>query len=150
MTKASDFYHSKVVIDSSVLLKAFLNEEGSEQVSQLLAMHKQNECTLLAPKLLLFEFMNIINRIITKEKQVKTAIKLFESIDIALLDLDSQSIFEASKRVHKKSKSSFYDSSFHALAKTLSATFLTADLQYFNAHKDEGNIALFSTSESKE
>lgn len=137
-------YRNKlVVIDNSVMLKPFLKEESGELIEELFKMHMAKELTLMAPRLIEYEFLNVLARSVIEEN-VHSILETFRLIQLAYFDLDPSSVDEAVEKVCKNPKLSYYDAAYHALAKSMGATFLTADERYYEIMKCEGNIALLA------
>lgn len=137
------FYHKIVIIDNSIILKAFLNEKGCEEVRELFQMAFQKELTLLAPSLIIFEFLNAISKSYSSMDDVLTAYKQFKKIDIGIIDPDEKNVNKALMYIFNEPKISYYDASYHALAKDFDAVFLTADEKFYNLMKRKGNVELF-------
>lgn len=137
------FYHKIVIIDNSIILKAFLNEKGCEEVRKLFQMAFQKELTLLAPTLITFEFLNAISKSYSSMDDVLTAYKQFKKIDIGIIDPDEKNVNKALMYIFNEPKISYYDASYHALAKDFDAVFLTADEKFYNLMKRKGNVELF-------
>ncbi|MFH1218701.1 MAG: type II toxin-antitoxin system VapC family toxin [Candidatus Peregrinibacteria bacterium] len=137
------FFHKVVIMDNSVLLKAFYNEEGAEQVRKLLNMSIKKECTLLAPALLEFEFLNSISKSYNNFTDVDKAYNKFKKLDIGMINPTDKYVMEAILDVYNVSQISYYDASYHALARDLDAVFLTADKKYYDLMKKKGHVELF-------
>ena len=139
--KRNKFFHKVVVMDASVLIKPFLMEEGYEQINELIAMHLDHELTILATPLLVFEFLNVISRAVEKDK-VKSAYLEFKGLGIGIIKPDDKFVYNAIEKVSSNHKISYYDASYHALAKDMDGVFLTADKKYYELMKKEGNVEL--------
>lgn len=142
--KLEEFFKKVIIIDASVLIKEILEENGSDLVDELVQAHLKGELTLMSTPLLTFEFFNVISRAIADDGEVKVAFQRFKKMKIGKLDPDDKNIYWAITNVCKNSKISYYDASYHALAKSLDGIFLTADERYYDLMKHEGNIQFFS------
>jgi predicted nucleic acid-binding protein len=137
-------FHKVIVVDTSVLIKGFLKEKGSEKVDELIKMAYKKELTLLAPTLLVFEFLNVMGMATSDTEKVIEAYKKLKKIGVSFIDPDENHIFEAVKFLCENRGISYYDSSYHALAKDFDAIFLTADKKYYEVAKSKGRVELFA------
>ncbi len=136
------FLKKVIIIDTSVLIKPFLNEPGSEKVLELFKLAAEKKLSLLSPKLMVFEFLNVLCKNIKDPAKVKAAYQDFEDTEIGILDIDIDNLHEAIEISCSDKQISFYDASYHALAKQFNGIFLTADKKYFDLMKKKGNIEL--------
>jgi len=139
--KLSDFSHTNVVIDNSLLAKAFLEEEESDFVRKLLKMGLNYQVNIMAPSLIFFELVNVLSKALKDPDKTMLALNRFKKFVISIVDPEMKTVSEILKDVCSK-KISYYDASYHALAKDFDATFLTADREYYEIMKDRGNIML--------
>ena len=137
------FFHQRVVIDTSVLLKAFLKEEGSDVVDELLKMHLKRELTLLATPLIIFEFLNVMSKTTSDPQKVSLAFKKIKKLGIAMIEIEDKYVNKAIFDVCEHPDISYYDASYHALAEDLDAIFLTADKKYYTSMNWKGKVELF-------
>lgn len=142
--RLKEFYHQRIIIDSSVLIKVFRNEKESDFVAEIIKMADKKETSILAPSLLHYEFSNVITRSNHKIEEVNESLKSFKKMGIGILPLDDSAISKAIKYCCEDPKISFYDAAYHAMAKDMNAIFLTADEKYYNSAKKRGNIKLLS------
>lgn len=136
--------HQRIVIDTSVVLKIFFTEEGSEMVKKIVKLHKSMQLTLLATPLIFFEFLNVISKRLKNKEAAETTLKKFLKIKIAVIDAKYGYLEKGIQIACENSQVAYYDSSYHALAKDLDGIFLTADQKYYQAAKGEGNIVLLT------
>lgn len=141
---AKKLIHKVIIIDTSVLIKNFIEEENSNFVDELVALHDSKELTLLSTPLLQFEFLNALTNIFKDERKVESALKKFFEIGIGLVPSRYGYMEKGIRSACKNSQVSYYDSSYHALARDMDALFLTADKKYYNAVEKDDNIALLS------
>lgn len=140
---AESFVHKRIVIDTSVLIKAFLNEDKSDLVRGLILLHKEQKMALISTNLLIFELLNVLSKKIKDAKLVSESYRKFKDMSISLIEPDDEYIDDAIKITCMRKNISYYDASYHVLAKNMDAIFLTADRLYFEAMKRYGNIELF-------
>jgi len=132
-----------VVLDNSVILKAFFDEEGQEEVVKMLYLKNTFKLKILVPGIFPYEFFNIYARYQGKEK----ALRAFEDLQTGqfmVVDLDVKILKSALSLMERHDKVSFYDAAYHALAKVYNVDFVTADERYFEMMKGEGNVRLLS------
>lgn len=140
--KLKDLLRKVIIVDSSVLIKEILEENGSDFVDKLVQLNLKYELTLMSTPLLVFEFFNIISRALKNESEAKVIFQQFKKMKIGIIDLDDEAIYSAISYVSKNSSLSFYDAAYHALAKSMDYVFLTADEKYYNLMRREKNIML--------
>lgn len=129
------------IVDASVILKAFLKEEWNDRIEMLLNMSMRHELTLLSTPLIVFEFLNIISRKSTIDEAMLAYAK-FKKFNISIIEPDDKFICHAVSEVCADHKLSYYDASYHALAKDFDAVFLTADKKYYDMMKAKGRVEL--------
>lgn len=125
------------VIDTSVLIKLFFPEEGSEKAKYILSHH-----AVVAPDLVLYEFSNYISRRadVTSEDMAFLLKQLYR-LPIEFFVLPENRFIETAQ-LAKKLKVSSYDASFFILAKSLQAVFVTADQKFYQKVRQLGSIEL--------
>lgn len=138
------FIGKKIIIDASVLLKVALNEHGRDFVKDLIKLNQDKQLTLLATQLIIFEFLNTLAKKLKNEELVQEHLKNFFEFEIGIIPHTYGHIEKAVKAACENDGVSYYDSSYHALAKEMFGLFLTADEKYYNQMKGEGNIVLLS------
>lgn len=136
------FFHKRVIIDNSVLIKFFVQEEGRQLAIELLKMAAKRELSLFAPPLLKFELLNVLSNIIKNSKEVHKAYLKFKKLNISLIEPSEESTKQAIEDSCNDKDITYYDASYSALADDLEATFITADRKYYELMKHRGNIAL--------
>ncbi|MBM3209567.1 type II toxin-antitoxin system VapC family toxin [Candidatus Shapirobacteria bacterium] len=131
------------VLDASAVL-AFLSEEKPsvvEKFAKILNEAKTGRAKLYSTHLLPLEIGNGLRFSLTdKELAGETFRKLFNlPIDLVAFSFPQLArILELSYHF----QTSFYDTSYHLLAKLRKGTFLTGDAQYFKKAKGFGHIEL--------
>jgi predicted nucleic acid-binding protein len=141
--KPRRFLHKRVVVDASVLLKFFLGEDDADIVKELLQMCMKGEMALFATSLVVFEVLNTIARSYSDPDDACRAYKEFGKLNIGLIDPSDKYVEQAIHDVSENKNISYYDASYHALARDMDAVFLTADKKYYNAMKKRGGMVLF-------
>ena len=115
------------IIDASVVIKWFIEEEDSIKAILLKNEHIQGKTILIAPDLLIYEVANVlmISKIFTPSEIKKCLQDLYE-LEIDLITPSIDIILTATELAIDKGIS-IYDASYIALAKELDAKFITAD-----------------------
>lgn len=144
MAKIKNYLKKVIVIDTSALIKAFLNEPGQEFILNLLTLNLEKELTLLAPRIMTFELLNTLAKKLQNESAVKEAYEKFQELGIGIMDIDTEYFDKAIEITAKNPQVSFYDASYHALAKHFKGIFLTADKKYYESLDDKKDVHLIS------
>jgi predicted nucleic acid-binding protein len=132
----------KYVVDASVFIKWFGKEvEDLDQARKLEEDFGKRRIEILLPAFAMWELSAYLGR----EFTVSEAVHLFSGFKLynfqqVFLTLGAN--FWAFKIMKKYPKVSFYDASYHSIAMEYDATFLTADLKYYNQAKSFGHIQL--------
>lgn len=134
------------IIDNSVILKAFLNESGSDKVKKLLVRKKRFEISIFVPDIFRYEFFNKLTKEYNEVEAMK-AFKIFIDRQVSIIPLEEDLIKLANKLVTKYPKISFYDAVYHALAQAYKADLITADEHYYEMTKKEGHVKLLDQLE---
>ncbi len=126
-----------VVVDSSVIVKWFFEEEGSEAARRLL-----RESTLGAPDLLLYEFSNVVAcRPYLSEKEASELMDVFLKTQMEYFALPHSTLKRAVS-LAKHYRISGYDASFVALAESLATDLVTADRKLAQKVKSLSSVHL--------
>ncbi len=135
---------SKLIIDASVVIKLIAEEAGdAEQIHLLRENIALQKHKLAAPTLLEWELGNYLGRKLdfTEACSRLSYIKLLR---ISLYNLSAQHKELAFKIMHSVPGASFYDASYHALALSQNATFITCDYRYYEKSKQLGGVVLLT------
>ena len=132
------------VIDASVVVKWFIEEDDSPLALQLKQDHIKGVTTLLAPTLLLYEVANVLlfSRLFSSV-EIKKSIHDHYNLEIDFInpspDLTSPAIELAFSR-----KITLYDASYLAIARAFDIKLVTADRKLYSSAKDLNCIKLLS------
>lgn len=137
------YRYKSLVIDTSVLSKIFLDEEGADRLKALMKIRMLGEMTIFATPLIVYEFLNVLARAFNDPLKVKKAYERFKEFEIGLIDPGDVFVDSAIRDICGDKSLTYYDASYHALARDVGAVFLTADKKYYDAMKGKGNIVLF-------
>ena len=136
----------KFVIDVSVFMKLFLEEQDSEQAVAFFVQANDNNATLLIPPLFQSEFLSIVKNQHLSFELVYDLLGEYLATSMTQIDYSQamlQKALEISKHGHSKSGfPSVYDSIYHALAILHNCDFITADKKHYAKTKSLGNIKL--------
>ncbi len=130
-----------LVVDTSVILKPILKEDGEEKVKKMNYLKDNYELSILIPDIFRYEFMNIVGRGL-ETQTAENAFLAFTERQVSIIPLDTDLMGIAAKIKNQYPKVSFYDAAYHALAKAYNTDFITADRRYYEQTKKEGNIKL--------
>jgi predicted nucleic acid-binding protein len=117
----------RVVVDASVVVKWFVEEEGSEEALGIRDGYIEEEFEIAAPELLLFEVMNSLRYkglfTVSEMKGITEALEAF-SFDLYPLKGDCA---RRAVEIADENDITIYDASYIALAEIERAEFYTAD-----------------------
>lgn len=116
-----------MVVDTSVVAKWFVEEDGREQALLLRDQLLSGEISLIAPRLLLYEMGNVLC-LNTKlnSKEISGALKSLDEVglEIYVMGFDE---FETVAGLSREFNITFYDAVFASLAKIQNTQLITAD-----------------------
>lgn len=138
----------KVVLDSCVFCKLFLDEPDHQDAVALITELSIQNYQVLVPSLFLYEVLSIAGASPFPLNKAHALIAQYQLANLEILELDQQTIVKAieiCEHGHKKSGfPSFYDASYHALAITHECQFITADKRHVAKAKGFGHVTLLS------
>lgn len=143
---------NKIVLDSCVFNKLFLQEADRQQAIDLFGVLTENGCRIIAPSLFVYEVLSIAKINGFPPSKAYQLIMELQKTQLQLIELNGAWIGKALEICgtgHAKSGfPSFYDASYHALAIINQCYFVTADKRHFNKTLQLGNIVLLSDWET--
>ena len=126
--------------DASVILKWTIgleSERDQEEAINILNAWVAGKIEIVLPELWAFEVGNFLGRVVPDLALEKMEVLLDFRFKTRELDLEiCKLVFELMKNLSV----SFYDASYHALAKRIGGVFITADNRYCDKAKIVGNI----------
>lgn len=138
----------KVVLDSSVFSKLFLQEDDRKQAIDLILSLGEKEYQIIVPSLFLYEVLSVATMSTYPTELVNDLITQHQKINLKLIELDNKTIHKAieiTKEGHPNSGyPSFYDSTYHALAIQNSCQFITADKRHKAKAQQFGCITMLA------
>ena len=134
----------KIIVDTSVTVKLFLEEEGSDLADKVFEQAKNGEILLFAPTLTSYEVLNtLVKENIQNDEIQKHLLMLKDYTEAKILNIVDYSETLALKileiaTIDTKGKGhiSSYDATFHALAILKQGIFLTADKKHYEKTKE--------------
>ena len=139
---------NKVVLDSCVFSKIFLQEPDHREAVDLITELSQRNMQVLVPSLFLYEVLSIAAVSSFSIKNAHALLTQYQSANLDIVELNQQTILKAieiCEQGHKKSGfPSFYDASYHALAIINECQFITADKRHVAKAKHFGYVTLLS------
>lgn len=132
---------SPLVLDASVILKPVLAEADQSKVKRIFALKENYKISIFVPAIFYFEFLNTLSRVKDNETALQ-AYRGFMQRQVSVIPFDMDMIKKALKITQKYPKTSFYDAAYHALAKVHKIPLVTADKEYYQKVKAEGDIIL--------
>lgn len=137
---------NKIVIDSCIFNKLFLEEPDREQAIELINEVTKRKYQVLVPSLFLYEVLSITSVSNFPTEQAFELITQYQKANLEIVELDQSCILKAieiCETGHQKSGfPSFYDASYHALAIVNNCIFITADNRHVSKTLQFGHIVL--------
>jgi predicted nucleic acid-binding protein len=118
------------VLDTSVVVKWFLNEDGSEAARSL----RRAELTVAAPHLLFLEVANVLWRYVRKaELDIETGSEILFALGEAPIEWhEDAALFKEAYRLATELGRTVYDSLYLALAVRRDCVLITADRKFYD------------------
>lgn len=134
----------KYIIDASVILNFLLGQSASIEKKFLETFErvKNKKAKLYSTHLLPLEIGNGLRYSLRDETLADEALRKFFALPIEYFELKTIH-FSKILPLSYQFKTSFYDTSYHFLAKLLSGVFITCDASYYRKARKLGNIELF-------
>jgi predicted nucleic acid-binding protein len=125
-----------IVLDASVILKWLLPEEGRDIALSFLDKHINDQEEVAIPELLYYEVGNIL-AVKTKlpEEAIIEVMRYLFDLELSAFTLGQQEYLEA-MRLSRLYEVSIYNASYVVLARSLGASFITADERLARKMKD--------------
>lgn len=137
---------NKVVLDSCVFNKLFLQEPETDKAIALINHLTAQAYKIFAPNLFLYEVLAVAKVSKVDTQQIYAIIVKLQNLGLQLVELNHPIIEKAltiCDMGHDKSGfPSFYDAAYHALAILNNCYFITADKRHFSKTSQLGNIVM--------
>lgn len=132
----------RIVPDASIILKWAFKEEGETEKDRALPiLHGfiEGKYEILLPSLWVYEVGNVLGmKYPESSKEIMDILLEYELKEHAMTKDICRVIF----KLMDEHKVTFYDASYHALAITQKALFITSDKKYFDKVKDRSHLQL--------
>jgi len=136
-----------IVVDASVAVKWFVNEEYSDEALKLLSKNDE----LHAPYILKAEVASALRKYFIRgfisDEHVRESLKIFSEIDIIYHEI-SWDLLKDALELSIKNRIMIYDAIYVSLSEKLNLEFITADERLYNSLKDKANIRLIQSLSS--
>jgi len=134
-----------IVLDASVILKWLLPEDGRDIALGFLDKHINGQEQVVVPELLYYEIANVlaVKTKLPEEAIIEVMHYLFD-LELLAFTLGQQEYLEA-MRLSRLYEVSVYDVSYVVLARSLDASFITADERLARKIKDMSFVQTLSS-----
>lgn len=125
-----------VVLDTSVIIKWFVEEKGSEQALFWMKKHIERTEIILVPSLFFYEIANVLRY--NKDLPTHEILEVIENLHRLNLRIEevSSELMMGSVVLAREKDISIYDAVFIVLAKMYRIPFCTADVKLYGTTKD--------------
>lgn len=134
---------SQIILDASILIKIVLPEGSEDNIQQALSLFEKfssKKIAVILPSFWSYEVGNILLRKLSEELyEEKFKFLLNQPFQIYSFNTLENITIGKFAKLHNVS---FYDASYHLLAKFTGAIFITADKKYFQKFKEDKNLTL--------
>ena len=127
----------EVVVDASVVVKWFVEEEGSDKALRLRDKYIDGEISIIAPELIIFEVLNALYyKRLFSESEMKEISEALEAYSFTLYSLKGE-YAEKTIETAVENGITIYDASYVALAMIKDTYMYTADEKLIEKLKEE-------------
>lgn len=120
----------KKVIDASVMVKWFLNEENSDKAITLKDSFLKGDVTLTAPDLIILEVLNSLRYNKQKEKELLHANKMLLELNLNLIRINREILIKAIEN-SVRHNITIYDALYVSIAQLHNSFLITADSELY-------------------
>jgi predicted nucleic acid-binding protein len=124
------------VFDASVIIKWFINEDGSDKALTYLQNYKNKRFSIIAPTLLYYELGNILLAKKATENQVSKIMVSLLALSFSNIDIGH----DAFKKVFENAQElniTYYDAAYITLMKKYDCDLITADKKLYEKIKNK-------------
>ncbi|MCL5419410.1 MAG: type II toxin-antitoxin system VapC family toxin [Candidatus Marsarchaeota archaeon] len=116
----------QIVLDTNVIVKLFLEEEGSDTAVKIKDAHIEGKVEVMVPSLMKYELVNVLKYKNFEKEEIKEAIEAVRDYAFSVVDVND---FVVNKIVDFSVdyNISAYDATYVAFAYHIGALFYTAD-----------------------
>ena len=119
-----------LVIDASVIVKWFLDEEDSEKARVIRSNLEKEEISIIVPPLLFLEILNSLKYNKVKEQNIISANKILFGLDFDIKDLNEEIMIKTIEN-SVKYNITIYDALYVTLAQIHGTFLITADKKLY-------------------
>ncbi len=116
----------KKIIDASIIVKWFANEDGSDKAIKLRDQHISEELTLIVPEFVFLEVLNALKYKKVKKEYLEKASKDFLDFQLEVVHLD-EFLLKKAIGISIEYDLSIYDSVYASLAQIHGTQLITED-----------------------
>ncbi|MBI5574149.1 MAG: type II toxin-antitoxin system VapC family toxin [Elusimicrobia bacterium] len=132
------------VLDTSVILKWFLEEPGTNEAVSFKSRYETGEIDIVEPDLLIYELANVLRyKKCFPETAIKAAVKSLYDLRIKFFT-PTFSLMENAVHISLKTNLSVYDCIYSSLAMKLSSPLITADRKLYLHTKPYTSVKILS------
>jgi predicted nucleic acid-binding protein len=125
------------LLDTSVAVKWFVPEEGSERALDLQQAHLRDDLQLRAPDILLMESANALRYAGLSEERILQDVETFSALGVEIIPF-SIDVLNSAVSLSLEHDLAVYDAYFLALAQALEMPLITADRKMLSRLSAEG------------
>jgi predicted nucleic acid-binding protein len=137
---------TSIVLDSSVFIKLFIDEEDSQTTLSLMDSIMEEKTQILVPHIFYYEVFGIARKRGVDCMALLDVLVAYQNSILTYVEHDvelTKKVIEITERGSIKSGyPSFYDASYHAIAMLNDCDFITADRKNYEKTKHLGHIKL--------
>lgn len=131
-----------LVLDASVIIKWFTQEEKKEQAIKLRESYINGEIEIVVPDLILYEISNALRfNPNFQEKDIKEAVQSLFDIEINII-VPIPEILERAVEIAYSKELTIYDAIYIALSQIIDFDFITADKELYEKIKEIKGVYL--------
>ena len=119
-----------LVIDASVAVKWFLNEENSDKARLIRSELEKGKVSIIVPELLFLEILNSLRYNKVKEQNILAANKILFGIGFEIVELSEEILFKVAENSIKYNVT-IYDALYITLAQIHGTFLITADKKLY-------------------
>jgi predicted nucleic acid-binding protein len=132
-----------LVLDASVVIKWFFQDDPMEQLAQqalaILQAVASGEVQLVQPP----HFMAEVSAVLSREKPQQAQVDIADLLNVEWRVAESAAIYATASELAVALSQHLFDTLYHAVAmQQANAVLVTADVRYFNKAKHLGRIVL--------
>jgi predicted nucleic acid-binding protein len=131
---------SEIVIDASVLLKAyFRDEQGHVEAQELVKIYARGDYSFIAPSLITYEIKNACS-IAHRKGRIQLDLARQVMGEMTSLEIQKMDVINLKERIFEiacQFNLSAYDASYIALAEAQKCPFITGDARLFRKASDQ-------------